>query len=1408
MQDPLDLPPSKNESLQSSKSFSANHSEDSLVLPSHNALPHTLKHFASSLLQVRNLRLQMPLALRDEFEAARVFNLLVSISQTPIADRVFTTIQKAVLELPCYPKLAEDVVEFFAHVSTLPGTHDDYERLESFIFSLSEPLQTEKSRFEYISKYFRELKKSDRCSSVSQSTFLEFLTQGDRLFATIGNSNRERTLACTVLGNLLAYRGSFQGAHFILPLFSRGVKNKELVLHTFECGLAVGDPPEQIALLAKALGKLILDYNLDSALFIATVQEFRDASTSLLPLLSSLSILSKDLDSSNQHIQAFDRLLIANSILLRYKIPSKQIDQKSWERICFRETQIFEEDFLTHAEQVATCLRTLKKEFFEGYETYSKVTQLITIPPCRQKMRELHHIFELPQCHFTDFDDAVSILCDLAQDQSFETRHWHALSELIHAQIQKGRNVDELLCSVKKLAVGSRAHYDTHSCIWDEYFSTALLLRTSLSDLAAITPNVLGFFRSASTEEKSHTAHQLFQLAFTLRDQGHSAKHHITEVTDSLFSPSGLGELYLRSLGYHTKIGRDTSRLIRSFLDLPLEQDNFYTYSLIECVTRQIAHSLPLTGVFTAFADFTNAHRPSSQQWRSIRQLISQLIHDDIPLTFLSSTHLQRCNTPFYDDTAYSEITNHLRELSNLHSSRADITTQASIEELLLLISHQGPEMQGVKALEKIIQLSGDDYLEPLQELWELHSLPSQEGWLCILENCARYADSGLSIFHLCRDITLLNKKVSASEPARGNYWRNFREIIHSLNYSQQKDGTVGLPLTLLTHSFIQEFHLWNASQKRQALSLLISFSRFYLSLSAAHDEENYYLYSSEYSSRLKTHLSFCLNSIPDVLENPALSQKIMLIVDQGTSSLLQDFSNMLREIHAYALTLQLRDTSNPELQNRANEEFGATFFTSQGMYLPESDEARVHHNKTMRIIDRAFRDYASFGGSALSTRRPPKTEKLESVAPMMVRFGLHSADRTYILNSSSNNSFPGKGICIEGLRTERVFRTDPHWKEQQKSSPHWRWLESGGLFSNSYFHTFDMEELAECSFIQLRGVEIVLPPPRSKYQIDGVQYGYLFYNRHFAPFPEIALGVPVSLIRDLLGSSLIPADDFTGFDTRRTDLSKVDLSYNGIKKECQRRGIPLLNLTYGSVIGSGLCNAPLPKTEPYYGWELSISERNMLSDAWGHIHKSVLQIYPFHSPSSFDERTQFAKDLQENIYSYFHHLQDYRTALRFAFSFYKMGTTFTNDAEVTAHTSHSPATHTKANNFEGAIQSDSFSPLTSADSQTHSYEYRMLEEVYRYHLGGLAQGWKDAEFPVLHFPITLRPDILPSKSTRLFSIDTQTLEITLQDQRVPLPIDGNGMSAEEQQIWREVVLPIFRRYSIGWDPTFLLPEN
>jgi hypothetical protein len=509
-----------------------------------------------------------------------------------------------------------------------------------------------------------------------------------------------------------------------------------------------------------------------------------------------------------------------------------------------------------------------------------------------------------------------------------------------------------------------------------------------------------------------------------------------------------------------------------------------------------------------------------------------------------------------------------------------------------------------------------------------------------------------------------------------------------------------------------------------------------------------------------------------------------------------------------------MRNSADPKRQEWARDVMSKSYNMGGPPYREGTPEARAHFNEAMSVVDPAFRDAKGFGGIAIDARGLPRSRQLEPVPPMLVRFALDSAEKTYILNSSNNLSFPGKGLLLSQIDTHKVFSTDPSWRKRGKDSPHWRWTEQSGLFTHSLFHNFNLEDFSEASFLFLRGVKAVIPSKSARYMLDDTPYSYLVYNRHFYPGVEVALGVPTEVLLGLVGPSLISAEDYKGFDPHRADLAHVDLSFQNLWQACAAKNLNLLDLTYGSVIGGGLCNAYLPEALPHYRWEREqkTDAGSAWTDAWGHIHKSFrLGHYSSSMKVELNRYLVGARELHHNVLDVFRSLQGHLTAVRFALSFYKMGSTkiaphdFKQADPIEPDQQQQEAA--EARNQENEEAEDQAAPQ-QADRPVHEYRYRMLEEAYRWHLGAREQGWNVGQVPVLHFAYVLDPNSLPQMGARKFQLDTATMILTTQDGSFQLPKNSDGRGEIERELWRKHVIPHFQNRSTGWEPRFLLRDG
>jgi hypothetical protein len=548
------------------------------------------------------------------------------------------------------------------------------------------------------------------------------------------------------------------------------------------------------------------------------------------------------------------------------------------------------------------------------------------------------------------------------------------------------------------------------------------------------------------------------------------------------------------------------------------------------------------------------------------------------------------------------------------------------------------------------------------------------------------------------------------------------------------------------------------------------------------------------------------------LIDHPAMVHKLNLIVEDGGIESIEEFREMIRDLKLYALTDVMQNGPSEERQNWARQLMARTFNMGGPPYVRDSEEARVHHNQTMEVVNRALRDNKGFGGFAIDCRGVPRSEAVEPVPPMMVRFATDSADQVFVANASTNEHYPGKGIYVAGIVPEKVFAPDPNWEEKEKDSPFWQWTEEGGLFSHEYFHNFKMEDFGDAEFLLLRGVMAVSNPGNERFELDGVNYSYVVFNRHFYPGTAAACLVPTEVLMDQIMDGLIDVQDYRGFDASRADISNVGLDPKTLRAACEERGLNLLDLTYGSVIGGGLCNAYPPESSPHYDWEKGLGG-TAWKDSWGHTHKSWLVrgvgggspynpnpsgSTPLSRKEAISEKLNFSRELQEQVNDVVRGLQSELDAFRFGLSFYKMGTTLTQDGD------DRDQDEDQEEDDEQFMEEEEEENPEFDETTVHEYRYRMLEEAYRWHHGAMEGGWPIEQIPVLHFAYVLDPNTLPPADRRVMELDLATMVLKTPDGEFELPVDATGYDEEAREIWRKQVVPYFQA-GTGWEPRILM---
>jgi hypothetical protein len=990
---------------------------------------------------------------------------------------------------------------------------------------------------------------------------------------------------------------------------------------------------------------------------------------------------------------------------------------------------------------------------------------------------------------------------------------WRELYALVGQQIDRQRGLDDLIdhaCQIKK----------QEGPLWANYIELAEKIAQDTRDLRFITPEVVQLYTKNPSEEQLAYLTTVMEAVDGLWRHTTGDEAQSSTLLRKVVRTDGVGDTLLKAIALHHRLGKPIDPLYRHYLQFVRTIPTNAGPILTRMVDYQETNNRSVEFLFRNFAELVGiagTNRPAiaaDHIWNGLQQILDTLTPRGVPVDFLNPACVQAFLHPRDTTDMLTRIERYLTTLYALSAAPANQSDPTSAATVLLKVADVGPNSPGPYVLQ---MLSTDEAGRETMSCVNLAtglSLPaylSPEAWTALARAIEIYREHGWPLKRLVESTVTLDGNVLTLQGLNPGIWESVTELLSNLRDAE-------LPYDLVTSGFILQYHKAGDPHRELLSHFLTGLTRFNLKLmkQAAEPPANpsFSTRGPDTTKLLRENLDEIIQDQHGLTDNPAMVHKLKLILAQGDISSFDDYRRMIDDLRLHALTDIMRNSADESRREWASEEIGQHFNMGGPPYVEGSAQAKQHFNESMKVVDPAFRDSKGFGGMAIDTRGVPRSRDLEPVPPMLVRFGLDSAEETYVVNSSSNNSFPGKGICISQIDIHKVFSTDPLWRQRGKQSPHWKWLENKGLFSRDPFYNFNLEDFSASNFLFLRGATAVIPSFSERAMLDGSLYSYLVYNRHFYPGVQVALGVPTVVLMELLGSALIPAADYRGFDPRRTDLSKVDLSFKALRTACEKRNLNILDLTYGSVIGGGLCNAYMPKSLPHYLWERDSSAQGW-TDRWGHIHKSFrLGGYGWSMSAELDKRLQDARRLQQQVFDVVRPLQNHLDAFRFALSFYKMGTTLIgphdfrkadslrdqpeNARQPQNQQEQEPQEHEEGDQAENT-------PRPPSGPPTHEYRYRMLEEAYRWHLGAREQGWSNAQYPVLYSAFVLDPSSLPPVEARRFELDLATMVLKTAAGVFHLPKDSDGKGEAERKIWREYVVPHF---ATGWEPRFLLRDG
>ena len=1158
--------------------------------------------------------------------------------------------------------------------------------------------------------------------------------------------------------------------------FDKGIVTRAIVF-----GIEDNETPKA---LVKALRPLVQILNTRPSVLSALDSALEDQYSnngSIVSLLESFCRLIKDSDGPELDgtMAVYDDFL---QQLRNHRVRVDGIGAEQLDTLRKQQTSSCISQYATHVRIIDDYLDQLSVKIrSDGAKEDSFLREVTSRVQANVSGEMLQAFGEYVQCAcdgYADLRQAWKSFSTMLTAQSLTSERWNVVCEMLsHQRWPVRRDITQLLETIA--CVVNRPDAESE---WQRFVDTMAYYRDTISDLRLITPEFVDRHHVSLAPKRFGELERALQLAELIYVSDTNRQIVFRDLMSSLLEKDGLADVFLQAYESDDLLGIARPKACRAYWAFQ-ELSQFG----LEDVVSQVVSYQSSEG-FPALESIRSVHEVCSaleflaedaakriDKLTEYRKVIQYLQRRKLPLEGLNYSIVESCLKDQNDSVAMGRVEEHLRRAHRLFIRN----TGEPYTNLIRRLSRYGFGSAGLQVVELLMDDPSGNTISPgrLADRCRFPEALGRRGWLSIGRYVALYREKSLPIADLLDWALAYDRELKVSDDIPPVDWEVTEELLVDLR-------DAGLTPELVSLEFARSYQSASETIKPLMLLALRTLTEFNQNLRVLNDDK--------VISTLRDSLAELSTKNFGLMDNPAMVYKLRLILLKGEIHGLEDYRIALRELKMHALTDIMRSSPDKARRDWARNLIGKEFNIGGPPFLEEDPRKKAAFNETMEVVDRAVRESKGFGAVAIDSRGAPQTEVFEPVAPFLVRYALDCMDNVYVVNSSSNTEFPGKGVFMSNMKVKNVFTSDSNWKAKGKSSPFWLWEDEGGLFSSKYFYHCRVENLSRTGFLMMRGLKVVVPPPDRDHLIDGYHYSYLVYNRHFYPGPQTAIAVPTEVLKEQLEPALVPASDFVGFSSKNLDVQRIDLTFSGLLRNARSRKLPLLDLTYGSVVGGGLCNAYLPMSSPHYSWEIDALKAWGWKDSWGHVHKAFLMRYP-----DDEGRLAVFQNLHKEVYRWTRLCQDYLTAWQFAFSFYKMGTTLAREDDMRQE-ERSPQGQEEDGDRDMPFDED-------RQSRVHAYRYRMLEEAYRWFRGGREQGWSINMMPVLHFAYTIDPNSIPRKEKRKFELDTATMVLKVGSQEIQLPQDGNGRGEYERQIWKDFVVPFFEDNSTGWEPRFLL---
>ena len=873
---------------------------------------------------------------------------------------------------------------------------------------------------------------------------LKLSDKAQTILMTDSLSDEHTIELASVLGSMGANRRNFRGINAVKRLYDQLPQGFDTTIVTLALrfGISIGDSiPSIIRGINRTIPTLSDESSACDALRDALIDQFSNHG-SIVSLLHSFAQSVCDVPRAAQELQSSTyRAFLSHVRNLHIRVDG--IEPHHLSEYLRRDRAAYASAYAMHIIQ----LDNLTEQLAESGK--------IHVGDRSQILREMSH--QLESIVSTEmlqvFGEYVQAVCngyadvargwkaisEIAKNTSMTAAHWSGLRNVLsHQHWPLKRDMTEVLEVAKDILTGS--NFDI---TWRRYIETVNLYRDFTADLRCITPEIVEHHHQNNQNTQSEELLQTIELAnrIYLSD----TRRHLVfrDLMGNLTKRDGLTGLFLKGYASDDFLGAIRRKSAQAYWTIQDLVNADHHNDLSEIVDHQVTRGFlaleaiwALESVHNALDQRFAAEEDKQRAWADYRAMRSLLQAHDVPLEGFRYPVYEFYRQNWDEKTSIPRLKSHLMRAHRLFSN----STSESYILFIRSLCQQAPDTAGLQVVELLSDRGHGGCVHPARLAEKIG--PSIEfspkGWLSIGRYVQMYRENKLPLESLVDWGVALDKQFGAQEKGKDHLWSVAEEVLVELREAQMYPY-------LLSGDFVTSYD--SVSDEIKPLLYLCSktMTEFSASLVARGEERAI--------SILRDSLAELCQKNFGLTDNPAMVYKLRLMLLKGGITSIEEYRVMLRELKMHALTDIMRSSPDAARREWARRLIGVEFNMGGPPYVEGDPTKKKVFKETMEVVDRAIREGKGFGAVAIDARGAPKAEDIEPVSPFLMRFALDCAEDVRVVNSSDNNSFPGKGFYMGRMKVDQIFTPDLAWEQEEKRSPFWRWEEQGVLFSSKYFY-------------------------------------------------------------------------------------------------------------------------------------------------------------------------------------------------------------------------------------------------------------------------------------------------------------------------------------------------------------------